>query len=308
MLFLAQVGPVLPRPFGYSFVADRSVGYRDSQRVEVHVFDPSIVVEPAQRDELSWTFLSRARALLGLVGNGLLTTLAVETVPGPRWITEHRPGERLDALRPRMLRGAVLLDVAGALSVASDLLAGLALLHDQADVDRAPLLHGDPSLAAVLLDGNGRALLDPLSAFRWGAGSAFDPNESPDGPTSSRFQHLSPARICGDPPSVADEIFAIGSILGALLIGQPVFRGDSEMVTLRKIMEADTGRFEKLARHVPDAIVEVVRVAVQRKPERRFPSARAFAEELERAAQHARLTPSPTAVVRWLSSLAALPV
>lgn len=302
MLLLAQVGAVWTRPFGYSFVADRSVGYRDSRRVEVHVCEPPTTLEDGLRDELRILFLLRGRSLLGLVGDGLLTTVALDDGPVTRWITEHRPGLRLDALRARVARAGVVLGPSGALSIADDLLAGLSLLHERRDVDEPLLLHGDPSLASVVIDEDGRAFLDPLAAFRWGTGGV-PAATSLDGPLSTRFQHLSPARICGDAPSIADEVFAIGTILGGLLIGQPVFQGDSEMVTLRKVMEADTGRFESLARHVPDAIVEVVRTAVHRKPERRFPSARAFAEALAAAAERSRLALSPHEVTRWIAAL-----
>lgn len=302
MLLLAQVGSAWTRPFGYSFVADRSVGYRDMRRVDVHVCEPPTALDEGLRDELRWMFLLRGRALLGLVGEGLLTTLAIDEAPVTRWITEHRPGLRLDAVRARVVASGAALLPSGALSIAADLLAGLSLLHERRDGDAGPVLHGDPSLAAVILDADGRAFLDPLAAFRWGAAANPVP-EALDGPVSARFQHLSPARICGDAPSVADEIFAIGSILGALLIGQPVFQGESEMVTLRKVMEADTGRFESLARHVPDAIVDVVRTAVHRRPDRRFPTARAFADALEAAADRSRLVLSPREVSRWLAAL-----
>jgi hypothetical protein len=287
-----------PRPFGYSFVADREVGYRGHERVEVHVFDPPGNFFEAQRHELRFEFLARGRALQEASGEvvGLLRTLAVEDGPVARWITEHRGAVPLAEVRSR---SRAPLSLSGALSIAVDLLEGLAAVHARRLPWGEALLFGDVEASAVLLDQAGRALLDPLAGLRWGLG--FDPEA---GPPSVRFQHCSPARICGDPPTIFDEIFSVGSLLGALLVGQPVFWGESDTATLRKIMEADIRRFERLAREVPPSLVSVVRTALARRPEQRFPSARAFAEALHAAAERVRIVPSPEAALQWALSMA----
>jgi hypothetical protein len=282
-----------PRPFGYSFVADRDLGYRGHERVEVHVFDPPSTLFEAQRAELRYEFVARGRALLAAPTEttGLLRTLAVDDALAPRWVTEYRPTLPLAEARRR---AAAPLEPSGALSIALDVLEGLAVVHARRYPWGEALLFGDVAADAVLLDEAGRAQLDPLAGLRWGLG--FDPDA---GPPSVRFQHCSPARICGDPPSLHDEIFSVGSLLGALLIGQPVFWGESDTATLRQIMEADVRRFESLARDLPRALVLAVSTALSRRPERRFESARAFAEALGAAADRARVVPSPEAALRW---------
>lgn len=287
------------RAFGYSFPAVHDLGYRDSGPVEVHVCEPPSWLPDQLRDELKTEFLLRGQVLLraGRVAElrGVLRTVAVELEPSARWITEYRPSVRLADVKAF---SRTPLELSGALSILLDVLEGLESIHALRYPWGEPLLFGDLGGRAVLIDRGGRAVLDPLAGLRRGAG--FDPDE---GPPSVRFQHCSPARICGDPPARPDEIFAAGSLLGALLLGRPVFWGESDTATLRKIMEADVQRFEWLARDVPRVIVATVVTALARRPEQRFESASAFAKALVAAADRVGIVASSDAVVRWVGAV-----
>jgi WD40 repeat protein len=78
------------------------------------------------------------------------------------------------------------------------------------------------------------------------------------------------------------DVFALGAILFECLDGRPAFVGETALEVMQKILQDET---PELARQeVPRALAAVVRRALARRPEDRFPDGEAFARALEEAA------------------------
>ncbi len=81
------------------------------------------------------------------------------------------------------------------------------------------------------------------------------------------------------------DIFAAGVVLWEVLEGRRLFKGDGEADTLNKVLYEPIPSLEDAVRTVPHEIEAVLEGALDRERLRRFSTAAAFADALERAAQ-----------------------
>ena len=81
------------------------------------------------------------------------------------------------------------------------------------------------------------------------------------------------------------DIFAAGVVLWEALEGRRLFKGDGEADTLNKVLYEPIPPLEDAVRSVPHEIEIALEGALDRERMRRFPTAAAFADALERAAR-----------------------
>jgi serine/threonine-protein kinase len=93
---------------------------------------------------------------------------------------------------------------------------------------------------------------------------------------------MAPEQIRGDAVDPRTDTYALGVVLYHLLTGQYPFRAETMTDIERQHLEAPPPRPSKAAA-VPPALDAVVLRAMEKNPERRFPSAKAFLEALQEA-------------------------
>lgn len=84
------------------------------------------------------------------------------------------------------------------------------------------------------------------------------------------------------PPSIAAPTSSLGVILYELLGGARPFSGDSNVETLLTLIEADPKPLRKIAPQIPRDLDTIVMTCLEKAPERRYPSARALSDDLDR--------------------------
>jgi serine/threonine-protein kinase len=101
--------------------------------------------------------------------------------------------------------------------------------------------------------------------------------------------YMSPELASGESDvGPASDVYALGCILFELLTGQPPFTGATYQAILVKRFTTDAPRVRSIRPDVPQAYDDAIAHALERDPERRIPTAHAFAEALAAGAAASR--------------------
>ncbi|MEE4271610.1 MAG: tetratricopeptide repeat protein [Thermoanaerobaculales bacterium] len=96
--------------------------------------------------------------------------------------------------------------------------------------------------------------------------------------------YLSPEQARGDLSSIdrRTDVFSLGVILYELLSETRPFQGDSHVEVLLNLLEVDPPPLRSIAPQIPRDLETVVMTCLAKDPERRYPSSRALADDLDR--------------------------
>ncbi|MEZ6037731.1 MAG: serine/threonine-protein kinase [Planctomycetota bacterium] len=165
------------------------------------------------------------------------------------------------------------------------------------------IVHRDLKPQNVLLDRDGNAFVCDFGLARDAAAAGA---RTLTGELLGTPAYMSPEQARGDAARIgeATDVWALGALLYELLTGRGPFRGMPLHETIRAILEDDPPRPRSLDGNVPAELEAVCLKALHKRPEQRYPTALAFAEDLERFADgRGVLARSPGRVVRgmrWL--------
>lgn len=163
------------------------------------------------------------------------------------------------------------------------------------------ILHRDLKPANVLLDGDRPLVTDFGLAKR-----LCDPAEvTLPGTVLGSPAYMAPEQAAGRHADVstAADVYSLGAILYRLLTDRPPFAADSPVATLRLVLEFNLPPPRKLNPRLDRDLETICLKCLAREPQRRYPSAAALAEDLERWLRHepvlARRAPAWERALRW---------
>ena len=96
--------------------------------------------------------------------------------------------------------------------------------------------------------------------------------------------YMAPEQVIGRPEDIGPsiDVYGLGAILFELLTGQPPFRADSELETVRLVVEQESAIPASARPRLPRDIETICLKCLQKEPSQRYPSAAALAEDLRR--------------------------
>ncbi|MCB9878445.1 MAG: serine/threonine protein kinase [Planctomycetes bacterium] len=165
------------------------------------------------------------------------------------------------------------------------------------------IVHRDLKPQNVLIDAHGDAFVVDFGLARDAAAAG---TRTMTGELLGTPAYMSPEQASGDGARIGEacDVWALGALLYEMLAGRGPFRGMPLHETIRAILEEDPPRPRSLDGNVPAELEAVCLKALHKRPEQRYPTALAFAEDLERFADgRGVLARSPGRVVRgmrWL--------
>ena len=163
------------------------------------------------------------------------------------------------------------------LAMMRELLDALEFAHE------AGVIHRDIKPANVMLDAAGRVKLTDFGVARITDPDADTGEATRAGAMIGTPSYMSPEQIQGQPIDRRTDVFSAGVLFYQLLTGKKPFEGTGWALA-RKIVQEDPVPPSQLVQIPPD-IDRVVARALAKSLDYRYPSARAFADALQRVAE-----------------------
>jgi eukaryotic-like serine/threonine-protein kinase len=222
-------------------------------------------------------FLDEARLAARLNHPNVVQTNEVGAEDGVYYIAmEYLEGQTFRRVLSRL---SDKLTLTMKLRVIEEVLAGLDHAHELCDYDGTPLevVHRDVSPHNVFVTYNGQ-----VKVVDFGIAKAIDSSaETRTGMLKGKIGYMAPEQARGDKVDRRADIFALGVMLWEIITGQRLFKGDSEITVLHKLITHQIPRPSTVAPDVDPALEELVLRAVAAEPGERFQTAAEMSAALE---------------------------
>ena len=159
---------------------------------------------------------------------------------------------------------------------------GLAYAHTLTDGDGRPLgvVHRDVSPQNVLISFEGA-----VKMIDFGVARAFGrvAHTSPGG-LKGKIDYMSPEQASAEEVDHRADVFALGVVLWEALTGRRLFRRETELATMRAIVDDPIPHPAEIAPSIPADLDAIVMRALRKRKDARYASAQEMAAALERFA------------------------
>ncbi len=143
------------------------------------------------------------------------------------------------------------------------------------------VLHRDLKPQNILVDAEGRP---HVTDFGLAKNLHADSSVTQTGAVMGSPSYMAPEQARGrnDLVGPASDVYSLGAVLYELLTGRAPFRGASTIETLNRVMNEEPTRPGALNETAPADLETICLKCLEKEPTRRYPTARALAEDLER--------------------------
>jgi len=248
-------------------------------------------------------FLNEGRIAARLSHPNICQVYELGEVEGQLYLAmEYLDGLAWEELNPLLSRGHgfELRIAAGVLGQACD---GLHYAHSLADVDGTPtpVVHRDVSPQNLFVTTEG-----VCKVLDFGVSKVLtEGSRTRTGMIKGKLPYMAPEQIRGEAVDARSDVFSAGVVLWESLTGERLFVRDSDYQIWRAVTEDDIPLVTAKTRGLPGAIDTVVTRALERDPERRYPTIRHLAQDLRHVAGELGGALDPAEISEAIRSLAA---
>ncbi len=162
------------------------------------------------------------------------------------------------------------------------------------------ILHRDLKPSNILLD----AADEPhVTDFGLAKRLGGDSGQTRTGSVLGTPSYMAPEQACGKIKELGPwtDVYALGAVLYELLTGTPPFRSDTPMDTVVQVLEDDPVPPRLLNRKVDPELETICLKCLEKDPRRRYPTAEALAEDLQRYLNGDPIQARCSTVFDWLT-------
>ncbi|MBI5500498.1 MAG: serine/threonine protein kinase [Deltaproteobacteria bacterium] len=314
---------VLPRKFGkYTLMRKLATGGMAELYLAIHRsisgFEKLVVIKQilprfTADPEFVEMFMNEARVAATLNHPNVIQIFDVGAVGDRYFIAmEFVHGEDLRSIVKGMVaRQMREFPIAHALQIVMNICAGLDYAHTRKGFSGEDLhiVHRDISPQNIIVTFTGDVKLVDFGIAKAALQHRADtiaagaPAKSDEGQLRGKFPYMSPEQCRGQPLDHRSDIFSLGIILFELSTGRRLFRGKSEVETIRKIVEEPYPQPTQVRAGFPPALEPIVLRALARERDARYGSARELQADLERFVRDERVPVSSIELSNFMTGL-----
>jgi tRNA A-37 threonylcarbamoyl transferase component Bud32 len=171
--------------------------------------------------------------------------------------------------------------------IAREVCRALAYVHDLKDESGEPLhiVHRDVTPSNIVLTAAGGVKLLDFGVAKFKAAQQL----TKTGTVKGKPAYLAPEQLEGKPIDGRVDLFALGIVVHEMLTLEHLFAGDSDLVTVKRIMDMEIPSPSAKRSDVPPELDRIVMRALQRDRRQRYGSAAEMARDLDEVVLNARL-------------------
>ena len=262
----------------------------------------SLRADLAQEREFVEQFLDEARVAATLNHPNIVSIYDVGEFNGTYYIAmEYVPGEDLSKLWYAAAKAGVGLPFQVSVRICLEAALALDHAHKAKDVHGSALciVHRDVSPQNIMVRGDGVVKLVDFGIAK----AANKSSRTQTGMVKGKLQYMSPEQVRGEPLDGRSDQFSLGVVLWEMCTGRRLFKADTEINTLQKILQSP---IPKPAEHVPGFPPELestILKMLQRDVEKRFRTVGDVAADLKGYLDRASLTSGETSVAGFVQQI-----
>ncbi len=273
-------------------------------RIEgAHGFERPVVIkvirsELVANERVAMMFVDEARIAAGLHHRNIVQIIDFDLFDGGAFlVTEYVEGCDLRTLLKNH-RGP--LPYAVGTTIIAELATGLDAAHEATDASGAPLhlVHRDVSPSNVLL---GRAGDVKIADF--GIAKAKSRSyHTVSGTIKGKAPYMAPEQILGEPLDRRTDVFSLGILLFEITTRTRLYSAQPGPMAMAHILSGDVPDPAERRADYPPALAQIVRKALARERDQRFPTARALVDAIDELARTQRWSQSRSLIGRLVEA------
>ncbi len=237
-------------------------------------------------------FVDEARIAAGLHHRNIVQILDFDRFDGGAFlVTEYVDGTDLRGLLNH-LGAPPSYEIAA--TIAAELGCGLDAAHEATAADGSPLnlVHRDVSPSNVLIGTAGEVKLADFGLAKTRSRSY----QTTSGSIKGKAPYMAPEQILGEPLDRRADVFSLGVLLFELSTRTRLYSARPDATAMRQILDGEVPDPAARRPGYPPELAAIVRRALARDRDARYPSARALVDDLDRYARSQAWTMSLAAV------------
>ncbi|MCR9294962.1 MAG: serine/threonine protein kinase, partial [bacterium] len=297
---LESAQPALPCQFG-DYILERVLGrggmgvvyYGHQSQLERPVAIKMIRSGALASDEEVERFYAEARSAAKLDHPNIVTVYQCGELNGHRYFSM----DYVDGTDLSQLTAKEPIDGRRAASYVRDVARAIQYAHDRG------ILHRDLKPANILVDRNGNVR---ITDFGLAKSVGVESGLTATGAALGTPSYMSPEQATGNvrEQNRATDIYSLGAILFNLVTGQPPFKAPTVVQTIMHVIHRPAPMARSLNVRVSPDLETIIDKCLQKAPDRRYASAAALADDLDRYLQGLPIEARPMSRARrawyWL--------
>ncbi len=270
------------------------------KRVVVKIMLPHVAEDP----KLVEMFVAEASVAAQLSHPNIIQIYELGVVEGRYFIAmEYVAGRSLRQIGAALRKQSRPMPVWFLLAVMGKICQGLHYAHELCDASGRPmgLAHRDVSPENIMVSFTGDVKLIDFGALRLSTGNTHPASRKED--LVGKFSYMAPEQVRGVPASRRTDMYSVGEVLYEYLTGVRPYEAPDEASLLHKVSRGEIIDPAKLAPHLPDELLEILRRVLAYDPKVRWADAADLADALLGLLKDASLPFDQTSIGLFLANL-----